>query len=140
MSIFNRNIYTTARNNCTTASYNCTIPSMYLVFISIISQQHLILVTCPIAPAYRNSPSLVNFMTKMVNLHFSILIVAIYMGISLVKFVRHIFWIHYQHSHKSTSFHKQTLPKRPLYQMVFYGRPHSPLILLVKACVAIYKL
>ena len=30
------------------------------------------------------------------------------MGISLVKFVSHIFWIHDQHSHKPTSFHKKT--------------------------------
>jgi len=92
---------------------------MYLVFISIISQQHLILVTCPIAPANRNSLSLVNFMTKMVNLHFSILIVGIYMGILLVKFVSHIFWIHDQHSHKPTSFHKKNYTKTASLTNVF---------------------
>jgi len=54
------NTYTTPSNNCTTASNNCTILMMYLVFISIISQLNLILVTSPIAPATRNSPSLVN--------------------------------------------------------------------------------
>jgi len=60
-------------------------------------------------------------MTKIVN-HFSILIVGIYMymGISLVKFVSHIFWKHDQYSHKPTSYHTQTIPKRPLYQMVFW--------------------
>ena len=51
------------------------------------------------------------------------------MGISLVKFVSHIFWIHDQHSHKPTSFNTQILYQNGLFIKWFFdGRPFSTLI------------
>jgi len=49
------------------------------------------------------------------------LIVGIYMGISLVKFVIHIFfWIHDQHSHKPTAFHTKNYTKTASLSNVFF--------------------
>jgi len=87
------------------------IPIVYLVFISIIFQPNLILVTSTIAPVTRKSTSLVNKWQKLLITFQYCLTVGMYMGISLVKFVSHIFWIHYQHSHKPTSFHTKKYTK-----------------------------
>ena len=97
---------------------------MYLVFISIIFQPNLILVTGPIAPVTRNSTC--EYMTKIVN-HFSMLIVGIYMGISLVKFVIPIFSGYMTNILINQQlFTQKTIPKRPLYQMFFMADPSVP--------------